>query len=370
MNQPMKNRTPLIIVGAMLIAAVLTGAIIYQSQQVDLRVRTAEVEEQQARIDSLRSDNEALDAALAQSSQQVKDQAQQINQLEAETEALRQQLEAARQARSQIESNMNRELSQMTSHTAQLEQELAQRQTTQASLNASLREADDEKAELATRLQREHEAQQRLQQQIAAVNADIEDKSSALQDASLAALRLEYELARSAQEQRELQAQMDELARQREAEARQFAALEDRLNRELNESRVEISQLRDRTTVIKLTSEVLFSSGSALIKPEGQRVLEVIAETLREYPDRAIGIEGHTDNVPVGEKSRYPSNWELSTARAQAAVNFFQQKALVDPSRMKVVGHGEHHPISSNASPEGRQLNRRIEIRVWPSETS
>ena len=95
-------------------------------------------------------------------------------------------------------------------------------------------------------------------------------------------------------------------------------------------------------------------------------MLALIAESLNAYPGRAISIEGHTDNVPIGRRSRYASNWQLSTARALAAVNYFQRHNAVNPQRLQVVGHGEHQPVSSNETAEGRQQNRRIEIRLMP----
>jgi len=147
-----------------------------------------------------------------------------------------------------------------------------------------------------------------------------------------------------------------------------IANLKNRLEQELNESRVEISQLKNRLTVIKLTSEILFSSGSAQIKPTGQKVLSIIAESLNAYPGRAISVEGHTDNRPMVQNARYKSNWELSVARGLAAVNYFQQNNQVDPKRLKVIGYGEYRPVSSNETAEGRKLNRRIEIRILPPD--
>jgi len=123
-------------------------------------------------------------------------------------------------------------------------------------------------------------------------------------------------------------------------------------------------------TVIKLTSEVLFSSGSAEIRPAGQKVLSIIAESLNANPRRAISVEGHTDNVPVLNNDYYESNWELSAARALAAVNYFQQNNHVEPTRLRVVGYGEYRPVSSNKTAEGRKLNRRIEIRLLPLEVA
>ncbi len=155
---------------------------------------------------------------------------------------------------------------------------------------------------------------------------------------------------------------------QEQESKRHITNLKSRLEQELDESRVEISQLKNQMTVIQLTSDVLFSPGSAQIKPDGQKVLSIIAESLNAYPDRFISVEGHTDNLPIVLNTRYESNWELSAARGLAAVNYFQQISLVDPRRLKVVGYGQYHPVSSNKSAEGRQRNRRIEIKILPPE--
>ncbi len=162
---------------------------------------------------------------------------------------------------------------------------------------------------------------------------------------------------------------LDQLEQEQESK-KQITSLKSRLERELDDSRVEISQLKNQMTVIRLTSDVLFSPGSARINLDGQKVLSIIAESLNAYPDRFISVEGHTDNEPIVLNTRYASNWELSAARGLAAVNYFQQISLVDPRRLKVVGYGQYHPVSSNKSAEGRQRNRRIEIKILPPETT
>ena len=160
---------------------------------------------------------------------------------------------------------------------------------------------------------------------------------------------------------------LDQLEQEQESK-RHITSLKSRLERELDDRRVEISQLKNQMTVIRLTSDVLFSPGSARINLDGQKVLSIIAESLNAYPDRFISVEGHTDNLPIVLNTRYASNWELSAARGLAAVNYFQQNSQVDPRRLKVVGYGQYHPVSSNKSAEGRQRNRRIEIKILPPE--
>lgn len=208
-----------------------------------------------------------------------------------------------------METSLQQEVNRVALTTAELEEELDKRNAEQELLNNQIISVSGEKSQLLTRLEQEQESK------------------------------------------------------------KQIANLKNRLEQELSESRVEISQLKNQMTVIKLTSEVLFSSGSAEIKPAGKKVLSIIADSLNAYPDREISVEGHTDNVPIVNKERYESNWELSAARGLAAVNFFQQNNDVDPRRLRAVGYGEYHPVASNKTAEGRRLNRRIEIRMLPAET-
>jgi chemotaxis protein MotB len=266
----------------------------------------------------------------------------------------------------QIEQSMQDKVQSITATTSELEKELQRQLSLQEKLNSEIGQVSDEKGELLVRLENEQENQLRLQQQIRRVKDDVGQKEAALANAEQEAARLSMQLSQTREEQAQLENRVETLNQQREIDARHFADLEDRLKRELNESRIEISQFKNQMTVIKLTSEVLFNSGSAKIQLSGQKVLAVIAESLNAYPDRAISIEGHTDNVPIGKNSSYVSNWELSTARALAAVNFFQQANQMDPQRLQVVGHGEFQPVSSNETVEGRQQNRRIEIRLMP----
>jgi chemotaxis protein MotB len=110
----------------------------------------------------------------------------------------------------------------------------------------------------------------------------------------------------------------------------------------------------------------MFDSGEAILKPDGESVMRKIAAILIQHPELKIHVIGHTDNVPI--RSRFASNWELSTARALAAVHFLAEKAGVDPRRVDAVGYGEYRPIADNSTAEGRAKNRRIAITILPDE--
>jgi chemotaxis protein MotB len=118
---------------------------------------------------------------------------------------------------------------------------------------------------------------------------------------------------------------------------------------------------RDREGIrITIKSPVLFDSGKADLRTNASPVLEELVAILADSPNVVV-VEGHTDNVPI-HNERFPSNWELSTARAISVARFLFENGGFDPARFTVAGYGEHHPVRSNDTPEGRQENRRVEI--------
>lgn len=135
------------------------------------------------------------------------------------------------------------------------------------------------------------------------------------------------------------------------------------LKDQINSGQIQITQLAGRLSV-NMVDKILFNSGEANVKPEGEKVLTQVGAALKNIQDKAIRVEGHTDNVPISGslKERFASNWELSTARATAVVRYLQDKASIPPERLIAAGYGEHRPVAQNTTPEGRAQNRRIEI--------
>ncbi len=320
------------------------------------------LEQQQTTIDKLQKDETTLQARLASGGKSRQDLADMLDKTMAEKIAL--------------ENNLQAETKRSILTTAELETELEKRQTTIINLQ-------DEGTVLQASLASEKKSRQGLADMLDKTMAEKMAVESNLQgeikNVILTTAELEAELERRQAVQKSLHDEINTMSGEKsqllvqlehEQESnKQISNLKRRIEQELNESRVEILHLKNQMTVIKLTSEVLFSSGSAQIKPAGQKVLSIIAESLNTYPGRAISIEGHTDNIPI-QNARYESNWELSTARALAAVNYFQQNADVDPERLKVIGYGQYHPASSNETAAGRERNRRIEIRILPPQAA
>jgi chemotaxis protein MotB len=123
--------------------------------------------------------------------------------------------------------------------------------------------------------------------------------------------------------------------------------------------------LRNGRMVIQLSNDVLFDSGHTEIKSAGQQALAEVAAVLKTIPDRKFQVAGDTDTVPI-HTERYPSNWELSTARAVEVVRFLIAKGL-RPEELSAAGYGEFDPVAPNDDAGGRARNRRIEISLQPN---
>ncbi len=166
--------------------------------------------------------------------------------------------------------------------------------------------------------------------------------------------------AKSAADAAEAEAQRQR-AETLQAKSKEYESLAASLDKEIQAGQIKLSELQGKVTV-RMGEKVLFPSGSATISKEGMATLKKIAEAFSSVKDRMIRVEGHTDNVPI-QTARFPSNWELSSARAIAVVRYLQQLGI-DPKLLAAAGYGEFQPIADNDTKEGRADNRRIEISL------
>jgi len=144
----------------------------------------------------------------------------------------------------------------------------------------------------------------------------------------------------------------------------QYEALVKGLSQEVEKGQLQVKQYQNMLTV-DLAEQIFFDSGRATLKPGGKEVLKKVGAALKKLDNKLIRVVGHTDNVPVAKalRSTFPTNWELSVARATNVVRFLQDVG-VPPERMVASGRSEYDPVASNETPEGRQKNRRIEIML------
>jgi chemotaxis protein MotB len=148
-----------------------------------------------------------------------------------------------------------------------------------------------------------------------------------------------------------------------------YEDLLEELKAEVRQGEITITRLKDQLS-LSMVDKVLFDSGSAEVKKEGRKVLDRVGAILKKVSDKHIRVEGHTDDVPIGArlKERFPTNWELSTARATNVVRYLQEQVGIDPGRLVASGYSEYRPVASNDTPEGKSRNRRIEIVLIPPD--
>ncbi len=121
--------------------------------------------------------------------------------------------------------------------------------------------------------------------------------------------------------------------------------------------------------VASLPVDELFKPASATLTPAGlERLDALVAQLMETYPESGFRVEGHSDSVPLGAslEEKFPSNWELSAARAGAVVRYLIETHELDPARLELVGHGASRPVFSNSTAEGRRRNRRVEVVLRP----
>lgn len=206
-------------------------------------------------------------------------------------------------------------------------------------------------------------------QELASQRLALADSEAALLKARAAGAQTEAELAALKAQLGQAGERIGQLQQERDFATQSHRSLEDEMRAALESRDVTISQLQGKLTV-SILDRVLFDSGEAQLRPEGEVVLRKVAVFLTQHPRLKVHVIGHTDNVPIraAARSRFPSNWELSSARANAAVRFMSEQAGVDPRRLGSLGYGEFRPVADNSTPEGRARNRRIAITVLSDE--
>lgn len=243
---------------------------------------------------------------------------------------------------------------------AKTSSELGQVQQGLAAATAAREELTARAEGLEALLQQAIQANANLPTQLQAAQAALASKEDETEELTKRAKDLEASLRRATRKN-------DDLAMQLQAAKAALAS------KELDETTKTVRPLdvAARHEVAKGSRVViLYDSGSADISPDGMKALERLAEALRggAVTDKEIWVEGHTDDLPVRStlRLRYPSNWDLSVARAAGVVAYLEQKAGVSPARLTAVGYGFARPAVPNKSTEARAYNRRVEVFVMP----
>ncbi|TGG94205.1 OmpA family protein [Natronospirillum operosum] len=363
--------------------------------------RTEELEEQlgQAReaLAVSLGREEILQAEMDRLEDQVAADRERIQVLLGTQASLQQDIAALRELRAELErevADMSELLTQRDTEVAELDAELEERQTEigalrdrSQALEARLAEEQErtllaqqeiEERELriqdlvaiseegARALEEELELSASQRAQIARLNDAIDALQAQLRTIS-AALRLQEDITQTQEaELADLGERLNTLLAERVTELEQYQSEFFRRLREVLAERDDIRVIGDR---FLLPSELLFATGSATIGEAGLEELDKLAdlvleltETIPEDVDWVLRVDGHTDQIPIST-ARFPSNWELSTARAVSVVRYLAERGVPE-ARMAATGFGEHQPLQAGTSAEALQANRRIELKL------
>lgn len=203
--------------------------------------------------------------------------------------------------------------------------------------------------------------------------SDLKDCSKARDEAVVEASTCKNQVASLSAENGALKKERDELnakaekAAELEKATATYEDLQKKLEKEIQEGKIQITEMKNRLTMT-MVDKILFPSGSADVSREGKNVLDKVISILKDVKDKRIQVEGHTDNVRIFSsiKAKYPTNWELSTARATQVVRYLQEDGGIDARRLSATGYSEFQPVAANDTDEGKAKNRRIEIVLLP----
>ncbi len=331
------------------------------------------------KFETVQADLEATRAALAANEQawEAERAAWEAERAERDQReaALKSELEATREKLATAEATLADTAKQLEEVNAQLAKVLKDRTALKASVEEMQKAlADAQKAEvLEARLKDKEAVIQQLRFRLQDAEARLEAAGREAEQLRAEVAKLQQEKAQLLQARSELKASVEEMQQALATLAEQKAQAEARLAElrkvvEQLKPLIDAGQLKvkvvDGRLVVQLPSDVLFASGSASLSKEGEEAIRAVAPVLAQVPDRTFLVEGHTDNVPIST-AKYPDNWALAAARANTVVRTLID-AGVPPERLAAAAYADTRPVASNDTPEGRALNRRIEIAILP----
>ena len=288
-------------------------------------------------------------------------------------------------------SELNEEVTQLTEGVSSLEKkiheregglkELANAQKRVSKLEDALKAKDQRLAEFQEELglvkgdlEKERKAEEALRTELKAKETAAAELQEKLRVSESRILSLEQENARQQSQVGDLRDQLSDLEGEKASVENKvdrlqttYDALIADLKEQIEKREVTIEAFEERISV-SFVDRILFDFGKETITPEGREVLEKVGGILKDVQGRRIRVIGHTDDVPIVPQYRYrfPSNWELSAARAAAVVRHFERETGLDPRNLEAVGRSFYHPLASNETADGRAQNRRVEIIIAP----
>jgi chemotaxis protein MotB len=227
--------------------------------------------------------------------------------------------------------------------------------------------AEAELRETQARLQAMEEERQNLEAQRDQLQADIEKcekvnatLSESIKNLAVRAQKLKMEL----EKQKSVVYLQDQVIKLLDDTRK---TIESSLKDQIASQGIELVESEDQLKVV-LVDRILYDPGSVEVNEDGKNLLRTLADTFKRDDQYHIVVEGHSDNLPLSGplKEKYPTNWELSAARAASVVRFLQWKCGIEPERLSLRGYSYYRPVTANDTEKGRSQNRRIEIILGP----
>lgn len=314
----------------------MTGCVSTKTHQItvdELTAKKAEADKASAELSSAKQTNESLKKEVDKLKKDVAD------------------LSTAKEGKDKEVEALKAKLDELSSKGIMTSQEIADLRKEKERLSAS----DKAKTEELASLQK--------------AKADELSAATKAKDEAVASFAKEKEYL--SRENDRLKLKAGEISTEKEKEVANvknaYENLVKEMKKEIEKGDIKITQAVDRLSV-NLVEKVLFASGEAEVKPAGLKVLKRVGDILKTVTDKQIRVEGHTDNVKIGGslQETYPTNWELSTARATNVVRYLQDKVGINGKLLSAAGLSAYKPVASNDTVSGRAQNRRIEIVLLP----
>jgi chemotaxis protein MotB len=349
----------------------------------DLRETSSELENKESEFYSINSQRDSLkdevNTVKEKLTQTETEKQQALNSLNSELANVKQQLALLQTERVAASKKLNGEMDSLKQQLANTEQD---KLAAQAGLKAEIDEIKNQLTQTERDKNQSQEAlstiRNELEEKLRVKETEYEKQIAQLNEFSslinqkyeATKAQLDEELLRIAEFSVTIETLEERLQREKTAlnELTKQLALLDKTNAELSSEKSRlVQQFKDGTTLIRLEDTILFSSGSASLNERGQKTLSLVADTLAEFPNHLISIEGHTDHRPIVSTlaEKYPTNWELSAARASFAIRHLMEKGL-PAEQFQAVGFADTRPIAMDIDYASQKKNRRIEILLHP----
>lgn len=355
----MDNKRWAALAGVLLLAGIVISAIFFKQRNevrqhwhesrdhiADLERRNAELNEslenQKSRLSAEADLAEKKQAALTAVEIRITELKARLNEKQTELDTVRKHLQEA------------------DGETERLQEKLTSTKERIANLASERNQLENDKGILILELKEANRTITGLRDQLQEVISQVPELKDRLEQSLVKYQTVRENLTEAREQQAKLEAQKKEM---RET----YEALVAGLKKQIDSQQASIEEYREQLKVT-FVDEILFGFSQVRISPEGKEALDQLARVLANVPEGRISIAGHADSIPVAPqfRHRFPSNWELSSARAAAVARHLLKKANLEPSRIEVIGLSHYQPADDNDTEAGRAKNRRVEIIITP----